>query len=275
MTEQAPLISIIVAVYNGAGTISRCVESVVAQGYTRKELIVIDGGSNDGTLEILKRYASGITFLHSGRDRGISHAWNKGLAHARGKWICFIGADDYLWGEDVLERMAPFLRMADGKTRVVYGRVNVVSPNGTVIMAAGNAWNRRRFQQVMCIHHQGVFHHHSLFDFHGGFDESYRIAGDYELLLRELKTREAEFVPGIIVAGAQHGGVSSDPDRSLRVLREIARARRQNNIRGLAPLLIWTYIKAIVRRGMVSLLGRAPSRHIANLYRRFTGRAAI
>lgn len=275
MNEHAPLVSIIVAVYNGAETISRCIRSIVTQGYARKELIVIDGGSTDGTREILARFSNGIAYLESERDRGISHAWNKGLAHARGEWVCFIGADDYMWKEDVLERMAPFLSEAEGKTRVVYGQVNVVRANGTVVMAIGDAWDRARFQQVMCIHHQGVFHHRSLFDTHGGFDESYRTAGDYELLLRELKNRDAMFVSGIIVAGAQHGGISSDPSRSLMVLREIARARRQNRIRGLPLILVWSFCKAQVRHALGRVLGKGPTRQIANLYRKLTGRAAI
>lgn len=270
-----PVISIVLAVRNGANTLQRAIDSVSNQTYDRKELIVIDGKSTDGTPRIIERNSEKLNYWVSESDRGIYDAWNKGLRSAKGEWLLFLGADDYLWREDVLERIAPHLLSAGPEMRVVYGQVNVVRPAGTTVMAINDTWDRARFLQVMCIHHQGVFHHRTIFDIHGGFDESYRIAGDYEMLLRELKDRDAKYVPGIIVAGAQHGGISSDPSRSLMVLREIGRARRQNNIQGMSLLLIWTYWKAQVRHVLFRLFGKGPTRHIANLYRKLTGRAAI
>jgi glycosyltransferase involved in cell wall biosynthesis len=91
------MISVIVAVFNGAKTLQQCIDSVAGQTYPHKELIVIDGGSIDGTREILEGDATKLAYWVSEPDRGIYHAWNKALARARGDWICFLGADDYLW----------------------------------------------------------------------------------------------------------------------------------------------------------------------------------
>jgi glycosyltransferase involved in cell wall biosynthesis len=223
-------ISIIVAVRNGAATLDRCLQSVLAQTYRQRELIVIDGGSTDGTRDILERRASELAYRVSEPDRGIYHAWNKGLARARYDWICFLGADDYFWASDTLERLAPVLESAYPPARVVYGQVAFVNERGGEMQRVGEDWRtaRERFGEIMCLPHTGLMHHRSLFETHGRFDESFRIGGDYEMLLRELRSGEARFVPGLVVAGMGHGGVSSDPEGSLRLMREFRRAQVKN-----------------------------------------------
>lgn len=270
-----PLITIIVAVVNGAKTLQRCIASVNSQTYSFKELIIIDGGSTDGTVGILKENKDIITYWESEPDRGISHAWNKALAHARGEWISFLGADDYFWQSDVITHIVPHLIEAVASVRVVYGPINLVKGDGTIIGKVGSPWNRRNFCQLMCIPHPGVFHHRSLFEVHGCFDESLRIAGDYDLLLRELKTGNAIFIPDIIIAGMQYGGRSSDVENSLRMLCEIARSRKKNGIHGFPLLLYYAYMKAHVRRLLMNCIGNRNSRHVANLYRRLKGRPQI
>src|SRR3990172_6849742 len=103
--EFAPLISIIVAVYNGKATLQQCIDSVAQQTYPNKELVIIDGGSNDGTVELLEKNRSKFSYWISEPDRGIYNAWNKGLVQAHGEWVCFLGADDYLWDATVLGRI--------------------------------------------------------------------------------------------------------------------------------------------------------------------------
>lgn len=95
--EATPIVSIIVSVLNGKTTLQQCIDSVERQTYPNRELIVIDGGSRDGTLELLAENGGKISAWVSAPDRGIYNAWNKGLALAQGKWICFLGADDFFW----------------------------------------------------------------------------------------------------------------------------------------------------------------------------------
>ena len=104
--NSTPLISVVIAVYNGKATLQQCLDSVTQQTYSHVELIVIDGGSTDGTVDLIRANAQKIAYWISEPDRGIYNAWNKALAQAKGDWICFLGADDYLWNAQVIERMA-------------------------------------------------------------------------------------------------------------------------------------------------------------------------
>jgi len=275
--QMVPLISVIVAIYNGDTTLQRCIDSVARQTFPRVELIMMDGGSTDETVDIINANEDSISYWESAPDRGIFHAWNKGLNHVRGEWIIFLGADDFFWNELVLERMVYHLDKYAECERVVYGKVNVLDSNGKFLGQYGEPWHhvRRRFRELCSLPHQGVFHHRSLFEVHGDFDESFQIAGDYELLLRELKNGRAVFVPGIIVAGMQHGGVSSDPEFGLQALREIARAGEKHGICGLRLHWRWTYIKATIRFLIARMAGEGMTRRILNTYRRLTGRLPL
>ena len=227
---RSPLITVIVAVFNGAKTLQQCIDSIAQQTYPNKELIIIDGGSKDGTVDLLEKNRNKFSYWISEPDRGIYNAWNKGLAKAQGEWICFLGADDYFWDTTVLERMAVQLEMLPTNIRVAYGQIMLVSDDGKLPSPLGESWAQLKelFRQFMCIPHVGTMHRRSLFEQHGKFDESFRIAGDYELLLRELKISDAAFIPHIITAGQRLGGISTDTTNYLRIELEVRRAQRMH-----------------------------------------------
>jgi glycosyltransferase involved in cell wall biosynthesis len=270
---KLPSISIVVAVHNGARTLQRCIDSVSGQSYARKELLVMDGGSTDGSVDILEANAAKITDWESKPDRGIYHAWNKGVDRSNGDWICFLGADDFFWQPDVLQRMAPRLDELDPKIRIAYGQVAIVDETGKTLDVSGSPWVEAK-RHLFCMPgpHPGMMHHRTLFEERGRFDESFGIAGDYEFLLRELKKNDAFFVSDIIVAGMQFGGISSTPRNSLRILREEARARLKN---GLAPInCTWTkaYARGLLRNVASDLLGERQLRRLAIRFGRLLGR---
>src|ERR1700722_15718402 len=89
-----PLVTVITAVYNGQPYVAGCLESVLRQDYPNIEHIVLDAGSNDGTVDVLRQYDDRIALWRSEPDRGIFDAWNKALLEAHGEWICFLGSDD-------------------------------------------------------------------------------------------------------------------------------------------------------------------------------------
>lgn len=93
--ETAPLITIIVAVFNGKATLQQCIDSVIQQTYSNRERIIIDGGSKDGTVELLEKNRSKFSYWIFEPDRGIYNAWNKGLEQAHGEWICFLGGGHF------------------------------------------------------------------------------------------------------------------------------------------------------------------------------------
>lgn len=276
MTEEKPRITVVVAVFNGAQTLRRCLDSITAQTYPNRELIVMDGGSTDGTREILAEYDAEIAFWESKPDRGIYHAWNKALGHATGDWVCFLGADDYFWSDEVLARMAQHLPAEPTGARVVYGQAAVTAKSGDVLRHEGQPWEQAKRHLVwsLTLPHPGLLHHRSLFAEHGDFDESFRIAGDYELLLRELKTRPALFVPDVVVVGFQHGGLSNSPQAMSALLREVARARRKHGLRGTLPVpsVQW---KMLLCALAFRIVGDSGFRRLADGWRRLRGRPAI
>lgn len=266
-------ISVIVAVYNAQTTLQQCLDSVSAQTYPHVELIVIDGGSTDGTTDILQKNAQHITYWVSEPDRGIYNAWNKALAKATGDWVCFLGADDFLWDVQALARMADQLVLLPPDIRVAYGQVMLLDHDGKELYAVGSAWGvvRKRFKQVMSIPHQAVMHKRSLFELHGRFDESYRIVGDYALLLHELKDGTAVFLPGIVMTGMRQGGISSSPENALCILREARRAQQAVGLswpgRGWLLAVARVYIRFVSWR----FLGEKRARKWLDVGRRVMG----
>ena len=275
MSDQAaPLISVVVAVFNGKATLQQCIDSFACQTYAHKELIIIDGGSTDGSVELLAANQDILGYWISEPDRGIYSAWNKALNHAKGEWICFLGADDYFWNEDALMLMGAQLQLLPSGIDVAYGEIMVVNARGAVIHPFGAPWQqvRRRFRQLMSIPHQGTMHRRSLFQRHGRFDESFRIAGDYELLLRELKTADACFIPGVVVSAMrQGGGISSTPANAWVVLNETRQAQRKNGLHVPGPYWMLAVARLGVRSALWWLLGERATRQALDLGRRLQG----
>lgn len=274
---SSPLISIVVATYDNSATLQQCIDSVVKQTYPHKELIVIDGGSKDGTVELLEVNSQKIRYWISEPDRGIYHAWNKALVKAEGEWLCFLGADDYFWDEHVLSLMAAQLRKVSPRIGVVYGQIMLVNDKGERLYRIGKPWERLkpRFQHGMCIPHPGLMHRRSIFERHGGFNESFRIAGDYELLLRELKAADAVFVPEVVTVGMRQGkGISSHPASALLLLNETRRAQRLHGQR--FPSLNWlaSLTKAYFRLMLWRVFGESMARKTLDLGRRIMGQPA-
>ena len=266
MTSK-PLISVIVAVYNGAKTLQRCIDSVSDQTYPKKEIIIIDGGSTDGTVEIIRSNQDKITYWKSEPDSGIYNAWNKALDHVNGDWICFLGSDDYLWKSNVFEEITPHLIKAESQDiRMVYGQVARVTEDDEIGCVDGFSWEytwRSIIIDGICTFtHQGMFHHRSLFELYGKFDESFKIAGDYELLIRAFKDGgDAIFINGLIVAGMQTGGITSN---CIKLVRETAKARQNNLLNVITTPWLISYAWAICHPFLNYIIGDKNVRSLVN-----------
>jgi|SRR4051812_16899227 glycosyltransferase involved in cell wall biosynthesis len=229
----AGTISVVMATLNGEGGLQRALDSVAAQTYPHIELVVMDGGSRDGTVEILRRNDDRIAYWESSPDTGIFNAWNKGLDHVTGDWVCFLGADDWYAGPDVMAQVAAAIAEDGAAHRVYYGHMDKHHADGTIYRARERPWGkgrRRRFRQGVMVPHPAAIHDRSLFDEFGRFDESFTIAGDYELLLRVLKRgREAKLID-LLVVNMTAGGISQQPGNRIRIAREVYRARYKNGV---------------------------------------------
>jgi glycosyltransferase involved in cell wall biosynthesis len=212
-TLKMPSVGIVIAVFNAKNTIEKCLKSCFGQTYLRKKIYVIDGGSTDGTKNILSKYSSKFAYWESRPDHGIYHAWNKALRVVDTEWIVFLGADDQWYNSSSLSKI---MTLAD------FPAVNFVSAKVYKLPYQtreghlfGEAWEYYKMRWRMNIGHTGMLHHASLFDEFGYFDESYRIAGDYEFLLRAGQRIRAGYLsePIVLMGG---GGVSSANLKTVR-----------------------------------------------------------
>lgn len=260
-----------VATRNAALTLPRCLDSMRAQSFRDFEVIVMDCASSDGTVDVLKARPDLIKFWQSEPDSGIYNAWNKALDHAEGEWIAFLGADDCFADGGALERLAPHLKAAGPAHRVVYSRVRLVDATGAPLEEMGEPWERLKtaFQSGPCLPQPGLMHHRSLFARHGRFDERFTLAGDYELLLRELKDGDALFVPTVTVH-MQQGGLTTDPGNFYTLQRETRQALVMHGRR--PPAVSWAYHVscAWLYARAHALLGERTARKLADLYRVMT-----
>jgi len=220
--SQSLKISVIVATMNAGKTLEECLLSIIKQDYRDFEIIIVDGLSTDNTIDIIKKYSYGIKYWESSKDNGVYDAWNKGLAQATGDWICFLGADDILWSENVLSEFEPHLRTAYPQSRFVYGGSVVLSEDGDFVREVRRPWSQARkvWSSEMLIPHPGSMHHRKVFEDFGGFDPNFKISGDYDLLLREFKIYPPYFVPEVVQTGCREGGISANTQTMTLALRE-------------------------------------------------------
>ena len=203
-SADQPLVTVVTAVYNGQQYLPACIESVLRQDYPNIEHIVLDGASNDGTVDVLREFNDRIALWRSEPDAGVYDAWNKGLAEARGEWICFLGVDDEFLPGAIGAYMA--LAAKNPQAEYLSSRVRWVHPSGFERLM-GYPWSWRDLSKWMCTAHVGSMHRRSLYDRVGTYDTSYRISGDYELLLRPRSKLRAAYMPVTTVV-MRAGGVS-------------------------------------------------------------------
>ena len=215
-----PAVSVIIAVFNRAATLQRCLDSVFEQTVSPLEVIVCDGGSGDGSREILKCNSARLSYWQSQADRGVPHAWNMALAHATGEWIGFLGADDRFAQRSSLATMLD-AAARDPSTNFVSGQALLVDDDGNVRRVVGKRWDFARMKRYQIIAHPGALHRRELFHRFGNFDESYRIACDYEFLLRAGRDISAAFVAEPVTLMGMSGQSNTQAWRAFRENRRI------------------------------------------------------
>ena len=186
MTETGSpeaLVSIVTVVRDCAGSLERTMASVLAQTYRPIEYVVIDGGSTDGTLEIIRRYADRLAYWVSEPDRGISDAFNKGGAATRGDFIGLLNADDWMAPDQVEQAVAALERSG---ADFVFGDLICHDPTGRPVhRIAGDPDYARRIESRMPeVNHPTLLARRQVYDRAGRFDTQYRAAMDYDWLLR-------------------------------------------------------------------------------------------
>jgi glycosyltransferase involved in cell wall biosynthesis len=197
---KKPLVSIITIVFNGQKHIEKTIQAVIRQAYQPLEYIIIDGGSTDGTLDIIKKYEKHIAYWRSEPDKGINDAFNKGLKQATGELIGFTNADDWL-EDNALETIAKNYHEA----KVIYGNVRFWK-NGKELNISKT--DHSRLREGMTMAHPGVFVPKKIYEQYGVFSNDFKIAMDYELMLRFFVNKVGFLKIDEVVANMNIGGVS-------------------------------------------------------------------
>lgn len=179
-----PKISVVTVVLNAVASIERCVASVLDQTYDNIEYVVIDGGSTDGTLDVLSRYGHRFDYFVSEPDRGLYHAMNKGYQAATGDYVYFLNSDDCFCDEAVVADVAAAIR-SNPTVDLVYGDVLMRGGEQLVRKPQVPVLDRESLcRKGFC--HQALFARRTLLERTGGFSEEYRIVADGDWLARAL-----------------------------------------------------------------------------------------
>jgi glycosyltransferase involved in cell wall biosynthesis len=221
-------------VRNGAATFLRAAESVLQQDYPNLEYIVIDGGSTDGTLDLIHRLDRRIAIWVSEPDKGISDAFNKGIALSSGNIIGLLNSDDW-YEPGAVTAVAAALR--DKKNCVAYGKLQYWNDRQRTYLVTGDA---ALLHRGMTIGHPTVFAHRSCYQRCGLFRLEFRQAMDYEWLLRaSLGGAKFEFVDRCL-ANMQEGGIGER--HWVRSQRDVALARAMHYASTWASVEYWRYL---------------------------------
>ena len=200
-------ISIITCSFNSIQHIEQTITSVISQTVKEKEYIIIDGGSNDGTVDIIKKYDNKITQWLSEPDFGISDAMNKGLRLATSNYILFLHSDDYLTDSMVLERIASYI---NGQSDLYFFQVLLDNLGEKHLSNSRPLGWWTNFKMGSC--HQGQLCSRKLFTEIGGFNTNYKVVMDYDFILRAYRTGVNSRVVNMPLAVMRLTGISSQRD---------------------------------------------------------------
>ena len=232
-------VSIITVVYNNRDTIADAIASVCAQRCADIELIVVDGASTDGTGDVLARFAAQISVLVSEPDRGIYDALNKGIALATGDIVGFLHSDDLLADEEAIARVAA--QFADDSIDAVYGDLVYVrkdDPSRVVRTWTAGLFTPARLARGWMPPHPTFYARRSVYERLGKFDTSFRIAADYDCMLRFLKAGiRVAYIPHLQVRMRVGGASNKSLANIIKKSSEDFRALRKNGVGAVVALL--------------------------------------
>jgi len=262
-----PLISIITIAYNCADAIERTIRSVLSQRFTDFEYIIIDGGSTDGTADIVRRNSGSLSYWVSERDRGISDAFNKGIAAAKGKYINLLNAGDSFTSIHTLEELAPHLteplvtfRFMEENSGEHSRMVNEEEPD---------------VEKKALLGHQATFVHRDVYTSFGGYNGSYKIRMDFDFFLRVLPHCRLKAVDLDVVR--YNAGLSGSVKHRLRyelegLISVFLNGRKPNSyILKCIYLPVWRVGMYSLKRSVKKIIGYRPKTQPAVNHKQIPG----
>jgi glycosyltransferase involved in cell wall biosynthesis len=226
-------VTLITATYNSARHLEDCILSVIRQNYPQIEHIIVDGGSTDGTIDIIKKYENRIAAWISEKDRGMYDAINKGMKMATGDVIGILNSDDMLDAEDVISAIVGAFR--EKQVDSLYGDLEYVDPvdtNKIYRIWKGKPYDRKLFHYGWMPAHPTFYFKRSLLEKYGGYENHYFTAADYEFMARYLyKYRiSSYYLPKLLVKMRRGGQSNSSIYKRLRANRRDYLAMKKSGI---------------------------------------------
>jgi glycosyltransferase involved in cell wall biosynthesis len=234
-------ISIITICFNSSKTIEKTFQSIKNQSYQNLEYIVVDGGSSDDTLKIIKNYSSCISNYISESDKGLYDAMNKGISMATGDIIGVLNSDDIFVDNYVLEKVAKFHTKNSIDASV--GNITQFNKNDKVIRKySSKSWTPENLKIGFMPPHPSIFFKRDLFENYGKYRLDFISGADYELIIRFFLTNKIIWkYSGITTTAMLIGGISSSGYKSYKLISgEIKKALELNDIK-------FSYFKVLSR----------------------------
>ena len=231
--ESKPLITVVTVVCNGEQFLEETIHSVINQTYDNVEYIIIDGGSTDGTLNIIKNYEHTIDYWISEKDKGVYDAMNKGFDCATGRWVIFLNAGDFLVNNDVIKNVVNIVSYERSEPDLIYGDKH---SKGNLVKATNVGLSLRRGGFFAC--HQSM-----LFKRNNRYNSLFRVFGDFDLISRMYVSGKKFLYVNIPIADYDENGLSSKISYRTR-LEKLYCVTRYFGISGIYN----SYIKRILKR---------------------------
>lgn len=222
---EGPVISIVTPVFNNENFLEGTILSVIHQTYKNIEYIIIDGGSTDGTIDIIKRYDRFLSYWISEPDNGIYDAQNKGINLSSGEYVAILNSDDWYFDNTVVERIAATITNSNG-IDFIYANANIIKNTGNVIKFNSSINNLKSFNSIP---HPSLFLKREIYLKLGGFNLRYKISADYDLIIRLYKKNCKCTKLDYTIVNIRQGGKSFRNQLTLKENFEIRKINKLTN----------------------------------------------
>ena len=212
--DDKPLVSIITVVFNGKKYLEETIQSVLSQTYDNVEYIIIDGGSTDGTIEIIKKYEKQVDYWISEKDTGIYDAMNKGISLAQGNIIGLVNADDIIYNDTLKNVAEAFLK--NDSVQYTFGTVDLAKENGDIYgytRPLSEDERKHRLYAEMPFSHQSLYVKQEIYKKVGLYNLEFKLSADYDFILKLIENNytsiRLEKNVGFFRMGGESGGFKS------------------------------------------------------------------
>ena len=231
------MLSIVTINFNNKSGLAKTIESVINQHYKEVEYIIIDGGSTDGSVELIESYKDHLKYWHSEKDNGIYNAMNIGLSKASQEYVLFLNSGDSLYNNEVLETIQPYFKAGAG---IIYGDLHKIRPSGkTLIRCFDGPVSFYTFFSQRSLPHPSSFIRRGLLLQTGGFDEDMKLASDMKFFAEAAIVLQCtlQYVP-LLVTIFPLDGASAGEEAQIIIRNEF-----QTYLKTRFPLLYDDYVR--------------------------------